>query len=368
MPEMTYTFLFALLSWVVAIILPARMLSGAVLSGVVVGTMLLTKPHALALFLGTCLTFAALFVAPSSIRPTRRRLLAMIPLFMLSSYVTVVCMNGVIAQRLELSPLAFVGAIYVPYVARDLSAVSLLGKLPRLLAILGGHLIVFGTFVALGAARGGSELRRLYTTRTALDDGDRVRFLLIVFTGCATLWTIAMTVYFTAQATNVVPTDYFRLHGRYYSFVIPLYLVLFFGLSRDSAEADAKDSWLLTGTIIGCGLSGTAVLRGQSPHDLSIRLSRGGCVFRLAWRTRVGSCDPQRRRRDTHRDWDCTCGLRGHAVAPASRARRLPNPPHRAVQRQHRQSHCMATNELDQERRTAGGRTIHAEAPRGIRA
>ena len=141
------------------------------------------------------------------------------------------------------------------YLARDLSAGSLLGKLPRLLAILGGHLIVFGTFVALGAARGGSELRRLYTTRTALDDGDRVRFLLIVFTACATLWTIAMTVYFTAQATNVVPTDYFRLHGRYYSFVIPLYLVLFFGLSRDSAEADAKDSWLLTGTIIGCGLS-----------------------------------------------------------------------------------------------------------------
>ena len=255
MPEMTYTFLFALLSWVVAIIFPARMLSGAVLSGVVVGTMLLTKPHALALFLGTFLTLAALFVAPSSIRPARRRLLALIPLFMLSSYVTVVCMNGVIARRLELSPLAFVGAIYVPYFARDLSAVSLLGKLPRLLAILGGHLIVFGTFVALGAARGGAELRRLYTTRTALDNGDRVRFLLIVFTGCATLWTIAMTVYFTAQATNVVPTDYFRLHGRYYSFVIPLYLVLFFGLSRDSAEADANDSWLLTGTIIGCGLS-----------------------------------------------------------------------------------------------------------------
>src|SRR6185437_5934289 len=130
MPEMMYTFLFAVLSWIVAIMLPARMLSGAVLSGVVVGTMLLTKPHALALFLGTVLTFAALFAAPSFIRPARSRLLPLIPLFMLSTYVTVVCLNGVIARRLELSPLAFVGSIYVPYFARDLSAASLLGKLP----------------------------------------------------------------------------------------------------------------------------------------------------------------------------------------------------------------------------------------------
>src|SRR5262249_54045900 len=111
------------------------------------------------------------------------------------------------------------------------------------------------TFVALGAAQAVAELRRLYTNGAALEANDRFRFLLIVFTACATLGTIGMTVYFTAQATQVIPTDYFRLHGRYYSFVIPLYLVLFFGLSPEKAEGDVRDRWLLAGSVLGCVLS-----------------------------------------------------------------------------------------------------------------
>ena len=79
MPETTYAFLFAVLTWLMLALLPAHVAVGSTLSGVVVGTMLLIKPHALALFLAVLATLAALAVAPhqhpppSTNAPRRRR-------------------------------------------------------------------------------------------------------------------------------------------------------------------------------------------------------------------------------------------------------------------------------------------------------
>src|SRR6185436_6999732 len=59
MPESTYSLCFALLASAVVTQFPRRILAGAAGAGVVVGTMLLVKPHALALFIAVPLTMLA---------------------------------------------------------------------------------------------------------------------------------------------------------------------------------------------------------------------------------------------------------------------------------------------------------------------
>jgi len=247
MPEMMYTLLFAALTWFVVIALATRIQTAAVLSGVVVGAMLLVKPHAVALVFAVPLTLGALVIAPPSIRPSRRRVLTSIPLFIVSTYATLVCMNGLIAGRLELSPFAFVGTVYQGYFSGGFSAASWLGHSRELLSIVGGHAIVLAALVAPAAALAAAELHRLYTTRETVDSAMRTRFLLIVFTVAATLITVAMTVNFTAQAAQREPAYHFRLHGRYYSFVLPLYLAIFFGLEGHQRGV----WWRRTGALVG---------------------------------------------------------------------------------------------------------------------
>ena len=252
MPEIMYTLLFALLTWAVVLVLPSRVTTGAIVSGVIIGVMLLVKPHALALCLAMLLTFGALLVAPSSAWPDRRRVIVTtVPLFLVSAYLTMISINGVISRHLDLSPLAFVGTVYHGYFASGVSASSWIGRGGELLSILGGHLVVFGALIAPAVALGFVELRGLYMRRASADGADeRSRFLLIVFTACVTALTLGMTVNFTGQAAHMEDAYYVRLLGRYYSFVIPLFLVIFFASYRTSPEGHER--WLRIGAAIGC--------------------------------------------------------------------------------------------------------------------
>ena len=256
MPETTYAFLFGLLTWSMVSVLPTRILGGAVLSGAVVGTMLLVKPHALAAFLAVLMTLCALFVAPSSFRPKRRTLLAGGALFIVATYVTLVCVNATLGRQFEPYPLFFVGGIYRPYLSQGVSLSSWVGQTRELFSILSGHLIVFGALLAPAVALGIAHMRGLYTRPPSSGEADHSRdralFILIAFAGMAALVTIGMTTNFTAQAAQTSPTEHLRLHGRYYSFVIPLYLVLFFGFSRDDQRVPIRGEWIRLGALVGC--------------------------------------------------------------------------------------------------------------------
>ena len=259
MPETIYAFLFALLTWCMVALLPARLLSGAVLSGVVLGTMLLVKPHALAVFLAATLTLGALSIAPSSFRPGRRTLLASEGLFIFSTYVSFVCVNAVLTHHIQLSPLAFVGGIYQPFLSQGVSLASWFGRAREILGVLCGHLIVFGALLAPALALGASRLRGLYVREPGPVAADPARgrtlFVLICFAAFVTLLTVGMTANFTAQVAQASPEVHLRVFGRYYSFVIPLYLLLYFGFSRDGTRGPASDTWIRVGALAGCVLA-----------------------------------------------------------------------------------------------------------------
>ena len=256
MPETTYGFLFALLTWCVVGLLPAHLLSGAVLSGAVVGTMLLVKPHALAIVLAMLLTLGALLIAPLAFRPARRTALAGLSLFIFSTYLALVCVNTLLIHHLQLHPLAFVGGFYEPFLSQTVSVTSWLGRARQILGILGGHLIVFGALLAPAVALGAGQLRGLYARQPAPAAADpvhgRALFVLISFAAFATLFTVGMTANYTAHVVQDTPSEYLRLHGRYYSFVIPLYLILYFGVSRGDKRVSMSDAWIRAGALAGC--------------------------------------------------------------------------------------------------------------------
>ena len=257
MPEATYACFFACLTWTVVVVLPSHVLGGAVLSGVLVGTMLLIKPHALALFVTVLLTTSTVVIAPSGLRPDRRRVLVGVALFVVSTYVALVCLNGVLSGTLSFHPLTFVGGIYQPYLAGGTSLWSLLGRVRPLLGILGGHLIVFGALLAPAIAMSLFHLHTLYRSRSSVPQADpsreRMLFVLIVFSAFATLSTIGMTANFSTQAELTSPAEHFRLHGRYYSFIIPLYLVLFFVQpANHHVTSAAPRFWIRLGGLAGC--------------------------------------------------------------------------------------------------------------------
>jgi phosphoglycerol transferase len=256
MPETTYAFLFALLTWSVVAFLPTHVFGGAVLSGLLVGTMLLVKPHALALFLAVLLTFGALFISPRAFRPGSRMLLAGVAVFIFSTYATLVCLNAVPTGQFQLDPLTFVGEIYRPYLFQGALQTSWLGRARELPGILCGHLIVFGAVLAPAVALGAGHLRGLYVKQSppvAADSfRDRNLFALICFTAFATLLTVGMTTNFTAQVAQTAPAEHLRIYGRYYTFVIPLYLILYFGFGQDDKRFSPSDRWIRVGALAGC--------------------------------------------------------------------------------------------------------------------
>jgi hypothetical protein len=252
MPEATYSFCFALLAGAVVTQFPRRILAGAAGAGVVVGTMLLIKPHALALFVAVPLTMLALAASPSALRQRRGTIAAASGVFVLAAYLTLVVINVLLSGQLELHPLTFVGDIYRPYLSRGASPTVWLEKPHQLISILGGHVIVLGALLAPALAMGTAHLHRLYAVRAEPSRSGRERTLLvlILFAAMVTLTTVGMTTVFTMVAAQSTPTEHLRIHGRYYSFFLPLYLILFLGTMDDSDER--LQQWLRGGAVVGC--------------------------------------------------------------------------------------------------------------------
>jgi phosphoglycerol transferase len=256
MPESIYALFFALLTWCMVAVLPVHLLAGSILSGAVVGAMLLVKPHAVALFLAVTLTLSALFLAPSAFRPGRRKVFVAIALYILSTYLTLVCVNALLTGRFQLHPLAFVGGIYQPYLSRGASLASWSDGASQILGILSGHLIVFGAMLAPTLSLGVSRLRGLYVNQQAPAVTEPVRsrrlFVLICLAALSTLLTMGMTANFTSQVAQASPGESLRLLARYYSFVLPLHLLLYFGCNTEDPRSPASDTWIRVGALGGC--------------------------------------------------------------------------------------------------------------------
>ena len=261
MPETGYLFLFAVLTWIMVLRVPFSPVSGAVFAGVVVGAMLLMKPHAIAMIMAVLLSLTARVIAPPSIRSNVRSVLGFLVIFITSAYVTLVGVNRLLTGTLLWHPVAFVGGLYRPTLAQGVSWSSWVGNPDRFLSVLAGHLIVFCALLAPALVVMAVHLRRLYVegARSAWhrDARSEMRFALLAFSICAALCAIGMTVNFETQAARISGEDYVRLHGRYYSFVIPLFLIAYFESRADGVEGPARRFW---SHLIALGACLTAAL------------------------------------------------------------------------------------------------------------
>jgi phosphoglycerol transferase len=253
MPESAYALLFMLLSVCLVVLVPARAVMGAAACGAVVGAMLLVKPHAVALVVAVTFALASLLVAPAPLRPERRQAVAALAAFIVAAYAVMVCLNGVLTGTVRLHPLLFVGEIYQPYLAQGVSLATWLGRVRQMVVILGGHVIVFCALLALPLSTGAALLSSLYRGRSGVSPGEVLRerrlFLLICFAGSVAASTLAMTTNFTASAAQTLPTEHLRIHGRYYSFIFPLFLVLYFA----AVDRVARRGWpIRSGAAVGC--------------------------------------------------------------------------------------------------------------------
>jgi phosphoglycerol transferase len=234
MPETTYALLFWSLTVAIVFLVPGYTRLGAIVAGGFVGALLLTKPHALAMFFSVIATFAALALAPTSIRPSKRELLSAGVLFTLATYFAMVGLNGLLSRHLDLHPLAFVGAFYRPHLTRGFALSLSWERMWQFLTIAAGHIVLLAVFVTPAVVLSVTWIRDLCSGEAWGEDGGKLQrlrlFVLIAFTLSATALTLAMTVHFTLQVAQLIPTELQRLHGRYYSFIIPLYLAIYLWL------------------------------------------------------------------------------------------------------------------------------------------
>jgi phosphoglycerol transferase len=259
MPESTYGLFFAFLAWTVVRVLPARTLAGAALAGAIVGAMLLIKPHALALVAAMGLTFAAMAVAPRRLRPAPATVAMAAGICAASCYATLVALNLLLSGHLQFHSLTFVGGVYRPVLAGT-SPVAWFERPRALVTILAAHVIVLGALLspALGIAAG--QMQRWYAGRhdAAAETRDRRLYLLICFAAAVALATVGMTTVFSMFVEQSSDFERLRLHGRYYSFFLPLFFLVYFAvLSRPAVGSGQArgDRWLRGGANAGAAMA-----------------------------------------------------------------------------------------------------------------
>lgn len=247
MPETLYVFIFLLLVAVILYLIPEREWLASSIGGVLVGFLILTKPHGISVFIAVFITILSLAFSPGSLRIPWKSALVSACLFVLSTYLSEVVLGWIITGTLSWNPLNFVGKAYNNYVGGSMEVFDSVKLLVQMAGNAIGHMIVLLFMCAIPLSYSIGWL--LSFSRTAPDNAPQLSeirrfYFLIVFTLVATLTTLAMTVNFTVQVSQFA-----RLHGRYYSYILFLYILGYFVLKRKANLIIPPGGWRLWGGI-----------------------------------------------------------------------------------------------------------------------
>jgi phosphoglycerol transferase len=219
MPETLYAFLFLLLV-LVAIRLRQWPRWSAAASGFFVAMLLLTKPHGIAIVLAMTVAWSFTVAFPRLTGISRHHAAAALAVFYGSTYVSLVLMNVLLSGQLLLHPLFFVGDLYQAVLLKSA------GALPPWLDFVRtatGNLAALGFLVGLPLFYGCLYVWRRFRSSSPPDADFHAFIFLLLLTLSVTGFVVAMTINFTA---HVGGGEVWRIHGRYYSFVLPLFLIL----------------------------------------------------------------------------------------------------------------------------------------------
>lgn len=256
MPETVYAFLFfSLMAYAVWFF--SRPVIGALGCGILVALMTLTKPHGIAVALGVAFTWMVCILCPRLVGIARMRSALTLAWFGVAFYASLVGINGLLTGRVRLDPLLFVGGLYTQF---WLSRPRAMGTVRELVTVIAGNAVPLSLLIGFPLIYAGLCLARQIRSH----DGSRTcqaehLWFLTILTVCVSTLTLGMTVNFTAQLGG---EEIWRMHGRYYSFVIPIYLVMMFAAAEAQPRGSKNQpSALLVRTAAVLGLALMAVIQ-----------------------------------------------------------------------------------------------------------
>ena len=224
MPEPMYFFGFWLVVVVVLSTLDKSPLLSAITGGALIGALSLVKPHALALTLGACL----FFVLRDRFRA--HAAFAAVSLF-LAYYVVRVVLGYLLTGEWtrSVSGENYGGMLFGHHVDLLATAYNAIGHLSAIVTLIAVPLAVTLVLVVCQRAIQTEETDNLAIQR--LRD-------LGLLACCILAAMVAMTIYFSQSVYQISPEveRITRLHGRYYVYVLPLFVLVTIGLWQAGVE------------------------------------------------------------------------------------------------------------------------------------
>jgi len=242
MPEPCYFLGFWLFTYFFISNLPRRAFKAGLWGGLLLGLLVLIKPHALAILAAADLTLVMMVLLPESFDLARRDAALCLAVVNIVFLVVVVTMHVGFFGHRDLDIIGYYrGFRSVPiphrlvYVKQVL--VVALGHLAYTAPIFGLPIVttVLGAFGWLSAER--PENRGRLRTLTVFA---------ILLGGLLLGMTAAVTV--VIALGNKTPAELLRLHGRYYNFLLPAYLISFYALMSTGHRGSCRKA-LAGGTL-----------------------------------------------------------------------------------------------------------------------
>ena len=239
MPEPMYFFGF----WLVVVVLLSTLdkspLLSAIAGGALIGALSLVKPHALALTLGACLFFVlrGRFRAGAAF--------AAVSLF-LAYYVVRVVLGYVLTGEWiwSVSGENYGGMLFGHHIDLLATASNAIGHVSAIVTLIAVPLAVTLVLIVRQRAIQTEETENLAIQRL-LDLG--------LLACCILAAMVAMTIYFSQSVYQISPEleRFTRLHGRYYVYVLPLFMLVTIGLWQNGI--DLSQMLPRSAVIVLCG-------------------------------------------------------------------------------------------------------------------
>lgn len=253
MPETMYHVIFYCLFVSTVLLLPQPILDAAV-SGFLAALLMLTKPNGIAVAIGWMAAWLVCFITPRLVGVSRWACLSAVFIFPAATYASLVIVGSLCRGQFSANPSLFVGEYYQnmlsgqwqsPLSWSDLETV-IVGNGTALCLMVGFPLAC--TLIAL--------LKSTQPNKSDVTSSDHrhktfvyTLILLVAVSACA----VGMTIVFTAKIGG---TELVRIHGRYYSFIVPLYLILMFS----AAELFGTSLRVRSNLIATAGILGLAIV------------------------------------------------------------------------------------------------------------
>lgn len=195
--------------------------AGAIAGGAFTAAAFLLKPHAISLFLG--IVAAKIFLAAMllGLRQRWQETAASTLVYIVSTYAFMVLLCFAVFKTVQLDPRALLGNFYVSAAQTTLGVAAVGGVARYALANAAGLLLLTFPFVGIMA------LRMLAMVRQRRSDArlDMDFAHLVTITAAVAAATLLMVAMFTQATGSLIPSEAFRLHGRYYAHLFILIAV-----------------------------------------------------------------------------------------------------------------------------------------------